>query len=317
MRKPIIVLAAALPALALIVYLWIPSSLAVSKIQPVGCTIHGAFRTLSQKESWAQWWPQQTGDSTGTFHYKAHSYHLTQILRNTFHITIDRNGETISTVLYLLPLPGDSLALQWKCIIPAGHNPFTKLQRYRQALTIRENMEELLQQLQQFLQNPKNIYGLQINTATTHDTLLIATNTILQAYPSTETIYNMISSLEAYTASQQAQATGYPMLNVTMIDSHQYKVQTALPVNKQLEDQGRFFFRRMVPGKFIATEVTGGVHTVNSAWNQVQLYLRDNQEVAMAMPFEYLVTNRQQEPDTSKWITRLFVPVYYEVDPAK
>jgi hypothetical protein len=59
------------------------------------------------------------------------------------------------------------------------------------------------------------------------------------------------------------------------------------------------------------------VHTVNNAWHQVQLYLRDNQEVAMAMPFEYLVTNRRQEPDTSKWITRLFVPVYYEADPTK
>jgi hypothetical protein len=317
MRKPIIVIAATLPALALIVYLWIPSSLSVSKIQPVDCTIQGAFRALSQKTNWNNWWPQPTPDSAGIFHYKAHTYRLTQILLHTFHITIERNGESISTVLYLLPFPGDSLALQWKCMIPAGHNPFNKLQRYRQALAIRNNMGELLQYLQEFLQKPKNIYGLEIHNATTHDTLLIATNTTLSTYPSTDIIYNMINSLEKYAASRQAHPTGHPMLNVTMLDSNQYKVQTALPENTRLEDQGRFFFRRMVPGKFIATEVTGGVHTVNNAWHQVQLYLRDNQEVAMAMPFEYLVTNRRQEPDTSKWITRLFVPVYYEADPTK
>jgi hypothetical protein len=42
----------------------------------------------------------------------------------------------------------------------------------------------------------------------------------------------------------------------------------------------------------------------------MQQYFADYKRVAMAIPFEYLVTDRETETDTTKWVTRIYAPVY-------
>jgi hypothetical protein len=66
----------------------------------------------------------------------------------------------------------------------------------------------------------------------------------------------------------------------------------------------------MVPGHFLRTEVTGGPHTIANAHRMMDQYFKDFNRVTMAIPFEYLVTDRLKEADTSKWITRVYGPVY-------
>jgi hypothetical protein len=39
-------------------------------------------------------------------------------------------------------------------------------------------------------------------------------------------------------------------------------------------------------------------------------YFKDYNRVAMAIPFEYLITDRLKVPDTSKWVTKIYCPVY-------
>ena len=36
--------------------------------------------------------------------------------------------------------------------------------------------------------------------------------------------------------------------------------------------------------------------------------MTDNALSSPAIPFESLVTNRMQEPDTSKWVTKIYYP---------
>jgi hypothetical protein len=66
----------------------------------------------------------------------------------------------------------------------------------------------------------------------------------------------------------------------------------------------------MVPGKFIVTDVVGGSHTIAQTYQQIHHYFQDYRRTSMAIPFEYLVTDRQQVTDTSKWLTRIYAPVY-------
>jgi hypothetical protein len=37
--------------------------------------------------------------------------------------------------------------------------------------------------------------------------------------------------------------------------------------------------------------------------------VQDHQRVAPAIPFQSLVTDRTKQPDTSKWVTRLYWPI--------
>jgi hypothetical protein len=41
----------------------------------------------------------------------------------------------------------------------------------------------------------------------------------------------------------------------------------------------------------------------------MKAYMKDFKLTSPAMPFELLVTNRANEPDTSKWVTKIYYPI--------
>jgi hypothetical protein len=51
------------------------------------------------------------------------------------------------------------------------------------------------------------------------------------------------------------------MLHVTPYRGD-FKTMVAIPVNKVIPENNNFLYRRMVPGKILVTEVTGGTYTM-------------------------------------------------------
>ena len=84
----------------------------------------------------------------------------------------------------------------------------------------------------------------------------------------------------------------------------------AIPVSKSIPTNNNFLFKRMVPGKILVTEVKGGTYTTGEALKQLEIYRSDNHLRSPAIPFESLVTDRSREPDTSKWVTKIYYPVF-------
>jgi len=84
----------------------------------------------------------------------------------------------------------------------------------------------------------------------------------------------------------------------------------ALPVNHFIPVKGAITGIKMVPGRFIIADVVGGPQTIELTHQRLVHYFQDYHRTAMAIPFEYLLTDRLQEPDTSKWHTRIYAPVY-------
>jgi hypothetical protein len=83
-----------------------------------------------------------------------------------------------------------------------------------------------------------------------------------------------------------------------------------IPVNKVLNESGDIVLKRMVLGNILEAEVQGGTFRVNQAAKQLEHYVSDYKYSSPAIPFQQLVTNRLQEPDSSRWITRLYYPVF-------
>jgi hypothetical protein len=217
---------------------------------------------------------------------------------------------SINSIIHLLPLPGDSSVIEWKCSFASGSNPFKRIQRYLQAIDIKNNMAGMLSRFQTFADKPENVYGIAIHVSSTKDTLLVATKTVLPFYPVTADIYKLVNALKKYSTEQQAQQTGSPIYNITPLDSSAFQLMVALPVNKRMEDDGPFFKRHIPLAKFLVIQVKGGEATVQHAFTQLQLYIQDHHRIAMAIPFLQLITDRMEEPDTTKWITKVYVPVF-------
>jgi hypothetical protein len=299
------------------IYVFIPGTLIISKITAVNATPSAAYRFLSNEGRWKKWWPglpsntnAQPSSSGSQFIYKTSRFGVYQNFQQSVEIPISDQGNTIASQATVLAIPGDSAVIRWQTKLDAGWNPIGRILRYKRALEIKDDMTDILGSLRSFLDNKENVYGQRLSKSSSVDTLLIATKSSFSHYPSTADIYQMVGSLAQFSGQLRARQTGYPMINLTKSDSGQYQVMVALPVDKALSGKGNIFPRRMIPGKFIVSEIQGGPSRVDEALTEMQNYFDDYKKVSMAIRFQSLITDRTKEPDSNRWVTKLYAPVF-------
>jgi hypothetical protein len=309
MKKWLLVPAFIIVAAFASIYLFIPARLDIVQVTPINCTVPGAYRNMATAEKWKNWWPGSSW-SSNSFQFQDGSYVITKKLLNTLEIGIHHNKSSINSTLHLLSAGGDSTNLQWTCSYPTSLNPVTRIQHYRQAITLKSNMTALLSHFKSFAEKKENIYGITIQEAVFNDSFLISAKKYLVSYPSVEDIYSLIGDLKKYSTTQQAKQTGIPILNITPLNPFGYQLMVALPINRSITDNGRFFNQRIPLNRFWVTRVHGGDATVKEALHQFQLYIQDYHRTPMALPFQQLITDRSADPDTTRWITDIYVPLF-------
>jgi hypothetical protein len=279
------------------VYVFIPSTLTVSKLVELNCNPNGVDRFLGDQRNSSNWLPA-TGYRIG-----AHFSHV---------IAVEiQNGNSTDTswVSILSSGPYDTTGLHWVCNLRTGLNPLDRLRQYRRADSLDREMGRILERLRVFVER-ENVYGTPIRESSTQDSFLIMKRTIFPAYPTIGQLYGLFKQLQDYRSSEGARQTGYPMVNVTPAGKDQFQTMVALPIDRELKANTSIFPRKMVPGKFLVTEVRGGPGHIDAAFTQLQNYIVDHQRTTMAIPFQSLVTDRSQEPDTSRWVTRWYYPIF-------
>jgi len=100
------------------------------------------------------------------------------------------------------------------------------------------------------------------------------------------------------------------MLNVFETGPESYEAMVAIPTKWDIPMEGNFKLKKMVLGNILVGEVKGGVKTITQQEKELAFYVTDHNKMSPAISFQSLVTNRLQEPDTSKWVTRLYYPVF-------
>ena len=169
-------------------------------------------------------------------------------------------------------------------------------------------MTGILNNFKSFISDPKNVYGISIFRGSTTDTLLLCTKYKSKTYPTTNEIYNYLNPVKESIQRQHAQISGFPMINITRSEDNSFETQVAIPTDRLLTAKDPLFVRRMVPGNFMICEVKGGNYTINEGLKQLEYFMNDYRKTQMAIPFQSLITDRMKERDSSRWITRLYMP---------
>ena len=99
------------------------------------------------------------------------------------------------------------------------------------------------------------------------------------------------------------------MLNAAPEKDGRFRVMVAIPVDRYLKGNAAVSGRRFISWKILRGETKGGAASAEQALAQLKQYMSDIQRTAMSIPFQSLVTERDREADTSKWVTRVVVPV--------
>lgn len=293
------------------VYIFIPSTLTVSNAVYCKATLPGAYRMLSSNAKLKRWWIDKGAIAQNKFTYHDDVY----ILNNTYLygalINIQHKNETIKSDIRILELVYDSVIIEWNFDIHTSANPFKRIIEYREAVVLKKNTDEVLNHFKNFIEKDSNVYGMPIKLSSIEHIFMITTKKVFTHNPSTIEVYGNINLLKQFAATHNLKQDYYPMMNVIKNNDTSYRLMTALPVNKESNFFGGAVNSvRMVKGNFMVTEAKGGYGTINNALNEIQLYFDDYGKTAMAIPFQYIVTDRMNEPDTAKWITKIYAPVY-------
>ncbi len=296
--------------LALIaVYVFIPANIKIGNVVFIKTKPAVVNRLLMNEAKWVKWLSPDSVYSGNSFRFKDYDYDFDNTIMNTTGVSISNKRRSVNSLINVIPVNEDSVAVEWKAEINAGSNPISRISSYSEAEKMKENMGAILGQLQIFLDKKENAYGLDITEHQVADTILISTKYFSDTFPTTQEIYALIGDLRAYISKEGARETNPPMLNINN-DSGNYRTMVAIPVDRILPEKGNYVFKRMVPGKILVAEVKGGDYTARQALKQIDLYLGDHHLSSPAIPFESLITDRSQEPDTTKWVTKIYYPIY-------
>ncbi|MBL0356262.1 MAG: hypothetical protein IPP72_04960 [Chitinophagaceae bacterium] len=293
-------------------YLMVPNVITINTSLAFQNNIKGLFRTLSETRNWSKWWPGKF-DSTGKKlllngnEYTVPDYTATSIV-------VEVNNPTVSekSSLLFVPLKSDSIRLEWQVQIPTSYNPFKRVKIYFATSGLQHDFHSILASIKSYYTNDERIYGLDIRRESVKDTSLVFTYDSSKGYPSTEKIYSMIGELRNYIDMHSAIATDSPMLNIYSSDHEYYLTKVAIPTNKILPSSGKIFYKWVLPhGNILVADVKGNIQQTDSAFATISHYVHDYNLTAPAIPFFKLITNRLQEKDSSKWVTRIYYPVMY------
>jgi hypothetical protein len=294
------------------VYLFIPGKITISKSMTVQVNQNPLLRRIGNIQTWKEWWPGQQKINDTALTYLLNNIKFTPGFTKiqSVPLSIDAGDFTTFSELTFISLGIDSTMVLLEATIPVSNNPFKRLMIYFKSKELEKSLSAILQSINDTYTQTINLYGYNIQKKSVVDSILIFTSEEIEGRPSISKIYSMIDDLKNYIQKNAAEETGNPMLNITTADSINFLVKVAIPVNKKLPDSGKIHYRWMLGGgNILIAEVKGGTGEINKAYEQIRHYVSDYNRIAPAIPFESLVTDRRNEPDSSKWITLIYYPV--------
>ena len=308
MRRWIVWLLVLLVVCVGFVYLFVPASTVIKEQTGVGVNAKAFARSFFDEASWPAWWPGQK--SADGYLYNGTDYRVREKRISSWVISLAHGRDTLPAELIAIPVGYDSIELIWLTAVSAGANPVARLQAYGRTKTISNDVKKLLQAIKAYYTDPAHLYPISISEEEILDSTLISTSVRMMNYPTTENIYSLIDRLKDFAQKNGASQTGLPMLNIMVNTDSSYRLQVALPVDKKLQDEGDIHYRWMLGGgNILAAEVKGGPAKIQQAFAAMQAYMEDHHRSAPAIPFQSLITDRRAEPDSNKWVTKIYWPV--------
>ena len=313
MKKWLLIAVVLIALLFIGAYVFLPEEVTGSNVRTFNCNINAINRYLFEESRWSKWWPGDIvhDSSSGklVFTYKGYQYQISEKKYDALDVQTTGDDVVLDGTLFFIPAKVDTVLTEWKYSLKTSGNLVARWHLTAETKKINDNMAAIMESMKNFLDKPENVYGMRIDQVIVKDTILVTTNFSSADYPSTAAIYDHINAIRSYISAHHAAQTDAPMLHIRR-DSGFYKTQVAIPVNAAITGTDAFPLKRMVPGKILVAQVTGGIAAANEGMDQLQNFVTDFGYSSPAIPFQSLVTNRIEQPDTSKWVTKVYYPIF-------
>lgn len=297
------------------IYIFIPGQINISKVEQVESSDRIIANYLNNSSKRQQWWPGNLSKKSTTkdsikFQLNGYEYQFKPGSLSSTNVRIIKEDLKTNGVITWEALAKSTYKITWRTAFHASNNPIKRLLQYQQARQIKHEMNLILPNFLTFIVNSKNIYGFNIERLMVKDTILATSTMLSRSYPETDKIYSLINEVKAYAIKNGSRPVNVPMLNVSKDPYGAYNIMVALPIDKNIKPGNFVTVNHMVPGNILVTEIRGGQGKIAEGFLQIKNYIHDFKLASPAMPFESLVTDRTKEPDTAKWVTKIYYPIF-------
>jgi len=291
-------------------YIYIPTNLKVSTYKVSNVYELSINRLLSD--------PKLLQQSLGNYYDSTNHqmvvngihFSIKPALSNLVQIDIASTNMKVPSFLTVNSVTKETSAIHWFFESKTTWNPIQRWKDYQEAIVIKKTLSEILNSLNTFVEQPKNIYGFDIKEVTLQDTVLITTKFVNKNLPSNEQIYTQVTALNNYLTKYQKKAINNPMVTVLENSTNDYTIMVGISINGEIPETNQYRIKRMpVNGKMFIADVEGGNKNVLAGYSALKNYLIDSKRPSPAVPFELHLTNRNQIKDSTEWKTRIYYPV--------
>ena len=312
MVKWLIGFIACLVILTLVCWLVLPNEFHSNQQVVRTINLKSLQRGLLDESTWKGWWPGErtykNDDSVRI--YNGYRYEITNKQFSTIALNISKGNKAFPAYINFIPQGTQQVTINAHIDQALPVLPWSRLSTYFAFKQADKDLSKIVKAIGDYYSNNDNIYKIHIIKSLVKDSSLISTNGLTNGYPQPEYIYSLIDKLHQYAYKHGAQVTDYPMLNVYTQDSISFLTRVALPLDKKLPSSGTIEYKWMLGGgNILVADVKGGPASINQAIHQMENYISDYNRVPPAIPFQSLITDRSKEPDSSRWITRVYYPV--------
>jgi hypothetical protein len=309
MKKWLILLVLLVFTLFILAYFFVPKTEQYSYVLPVKCTQAAASRYVLNTARWPEWWPGAK-TTEQLYHYSGVQYRINNLLVTSVETTVLNGTDSTHGYFQIMPNGVDSCFLVWTSSFVRSSNPFKRTIQLFQSGSIKNNISSMLSNAKNYFEREDYIYGMKIEKQKVTDSCMVSLKQTFDHYPSTAEIYGMISSVKEFIKTKNGEETKSPMMHVHQEAPAVYEAMVAIPTRNEIATEGKFQLKKFMIGYMLVSEVTGGVVKVLNAEKEMDNYVKDYQKMSPAIPFQLLITDRMKEPDSNKWVTRLYCPIF-------
>jgi len=270
----------------------------------------GVTRMITDTHKFTDWWPGQK-QTDSSFTLGKQIIQIQEVFLNNISLSSERNGLRSDISISVSGETKGSSVITIHSTSRFSENPLRRILQYLAWPAMRSEHKHMALKLKEFFSDPDKVYGYKIESQQVKEASLISVRQQFDHDPSTEEIYALIEELSSYILKQGAKETGLPMLNVFVVDGDKHLAMVAIATDRDLAATDRYVLKKMLlNGNILVAEVQGGKHAIDACLQAVEHYVKDQNKMSPAMPFQRIITNRMTEKDTSKWITTINYPVF-------
>lgn len=297
----------------LLLFIFLPLQSNVHEQVKIKANVNALNRQFVRDTSWHNWWPGKVELKTNTIviHQGEFTFKRGIVYLNKIAFEVSSGSFSTPATLNILPEANGDITISFNSAIELERNPIKRIQSLLLSYNLKKAFEIVLKFQSVYFSSATNLYDVDIKEDTVHFQFYATLTKNFPYEPSLKEEYTMIEEVKRYIKRNQSTEKGPPMLNVTKM-INEFFTQVAIPTDINLPSIGDVKTKWMLKGGHILkAEVKGGTRLISNAKQQVKNYIFDNHRREIAIPFESLITNRLEQPDTSKWITEIYFPVYF------